>query len=163
MPEILSNVIPRLSQRAFAWRTVGSLADLSRKDLTPDVVRSLFDSLKNGLNDYTIDERGDVGSWVRIACIRGLASFSEILLSNASSLPDFEKYLPSTTYHEALAGILKQGVERLDNVRQEAGESFLRLLRLPLPVTLHEESYRVHGEALLRQLFLRSAFEPSPS
>ncbi|KAF9013516.1 TBCD protein [Cyathus striatus] len=106
MPQILSNVIPSLSNC-----------------LSPEVVRSLFGSLLVGLDDYTIDERGDVGSWIRVVCIKGLALFSELLISNAACLERLEDYLPPHEFHSAIAGILKQGVERLDNVRQVAGDN----------------------------------------
>jgi len=36
-------------------------------DMSPDVVNGLLDALQDGLEDYTIDERGDVGSWIRMA------------------------------------------------------------------------------------------------
>ncbi|KAJ3549188.1 hypothetical protein NM688_g5206 [Phlebia brevispora] len=137
MPQILSIVIP------------GHDACLPS-----DVVNRMLDSLLAGLEDYTMDERGDVGSWVRIACVKGLATFAETLITNAASIPNFEEYLPSAKYHSLLAGILKQGVERLDNVRQQAGEQFIRLLSLPIPQVHGGEAWRIHGDQLMRQLFL---------
>jgi hypothetical protein len=56
---------------------------------------------------------------------------SKALLRAAHTIPAFSDYLPPQIYHRSLAGILKQGVERLDNVRQAAGEAFIELLRLP--------------------------------
>lgn len=106
-----------------------------------------------GLADYTIDERGDVGSWVRIACIKGLASFSELLISNAEIIPSLDSYLPPQKYQSAIAGILKQGVERLDNVRQEAGECFMRLFALPPPAVADPDRWRMPGRPLLEKLF----------
>lgn len=115
----------------------------------------MYDALQSGLEDYTIDQRGDIGSWIRIACIRGLATFSEILFSNASNIPNFEEYLPAAKYHDAVGGILKQGVERLDNVRSEAGDHFLRLLLLPLPKVSSPDPWRIHRDPLMKELFLR--------
>jgi hypothetical protein len=123
-------------------------------DMSPFAVRSLFEALKDGLYDYMINERGDVGSWIRIACIRGLTSFIEILFSHADGIPDFEAYLPPGLYHEAIGGILKQGVERLDGVRQEAGEHFLRLLLIPLPTVATAKLWQIQGDLLMRELFL---------
>jgi hypothetical protein len=110
-------------------------------------------ALRAGLNDYTIDERGDVGSWVRIASIRGLTSISELMIMNGSSIPDFERYFPPENYHAIISGILKQGVERLDNVRQEAGSCFIRLLRLPLPSVADQERWSLSSLELLKELF----------
>ncbi|THV05301.1 ARM repeat-containing protein [Dendrothele bispora CBS 962.96] len=116
MPQILNNISVNISRY-----------------LAPTTVVSMFDALLDGLSDYTIDERGDVGSWIRIACIQGLTSFIETMIGNAANLSNFEQYLPSERYHEAIKGILKQGVERLDNVRQVAGERLCRILRLSPP------------------------------
>ena len=112
-------------------------------------------ALLAGLQDYTLDERGDVGSWIRITCVKGLAAITETLITNASNIPDFAQYLPASTYHELVGGILKQGVERLDNVRQQAGEQILRLLQLPLPKFPEADAWRVHSGGLMRDLFLR--------
>ncbi|KAI0632121.1 TBCD protein [Trametes polyzona] len=137
MPQILDNVSSALTQ-----------------NLSPEAVREMTDALLDGLTDYTSDERGDVGSWVRMACVKGLAAFIQTLFARAASLPAFSSYLPPDQYHNAIGGILKQGVERLDNVRQQAGDSFVTLLLLPLPPVEHPERWRIHGQAKMKELFL---------
>ncbi|KAG5648314.1 hypothetical protein DXG03_004886 [Asterophora parasitica] len=121
--------------------------------LSPETVNSLYDALLKGLDDYSTDERGDVGSWIRVACIRSLTTVSELLIRNASSLPALDTYLPPAKYHEAISGILKQGVERLDNVRQTAGECFLMLLELPPPAVNVSDAWLLPGLPTLRELF----------
>ncbi|KAK7469200.1 hypothetical protein VKT23_003691 [Stygiomarasmius scandens] len=138
MPRILNNISGHISQR-----------------LTPMTVISMFDALLSGLADYTIDERGDVGSWIRIACIRGLTSFIETLIDNACNISDFKQYLPSEKYHEAIRGILKQGVERLDNVRQESGECLRRILRLAPPASVPDPgNWVIFNSSFFTQLFI---------
>lgn len=117
----------------------------------------MTDALIDGLTDYTSDERGDVGSWVRVACVKGLASFIQTLFTHASALPEFSNYLPPESYHSAIGGILKQGVERLDNVRQQAGDSFTTLLLLPPPAVDGSSLWRIYGEKRMKELFLRQA------
>ncbi|KAG7443080.1 TBCD protein [Guyanagaster necrorhizus] len=136
IPQIVQNVLLHLNDH-----------------MSPEVFTSLFDALLGGLEDYTIDERGDVGSWIRMACVRGLTSVSEILISNASTINRFDDYLPPSKYHLAVIGILKQGVERLDNVRQDAGECILRLLRLPVPDVKDSERWQLPSCGLLVELF----------
>lgn len=114
----------------------------------------MFDALDSGLDDYTTDERGDVGSWIRIACIRGLTSVIEDLFRISGNLPDFPSYLPPHRYHATIGRILRQGVERLDNVRQISGDCFLRILKLPLPVAEHPERWRIKNIDLMQVLFL---------
>jgi len=122
-------------------------------DVSSEVVNTLFDALLSGLDDYTIDERGDVGSWIRIVCIQGLTSTSELLFREARSIPDFHSYFPPQKYHAAIAGILKQGVERLDNVRQQAGACFIKFLTLSLPSVSGGDRWRLPGLTLLHKLF----------
>ena len=117
--------------------------------LSSDTVRDMYTSLLKGLEDYTIDERGDVGSWIRIACVKGITDISVMLLTNA---PRVVETLPAHLFHAGVAGILKQGVERLDNVRQQAGEQVLRLLALSPSAP---QGWNLHGEQLMRELFVR--------
>lgn len=109
----------------------------------------------HGLEDYSIDERGDVGSWVRIACLRGLTACCEILITNANTMSGFAEYIPAEKYHSIVAGVLKQGVERLDNVRQDAGECLHALLRLTPPAIRNGHEWIPKELPLLRELFIR--------
>lgn len=123
--------------------------------MSSDVVNSLVDALLGGLEDYTLDERGDVGSWVRMACIQALTTISELLFGVGGSIPDFKAYFPPQKYLAIAAGMLKQGVERLDNVRQTAGTCFVKLLNLRLPLVDGSERWRLPEMALLNELFQR--------
>ncbi|KAG6841983.1 hypothetical protein C0991_004474 [Blastosporella zonata] len=127
-------------------------ADISRY-LPAEIVVSLFESLLKGLDDYSTDQRGDVGSWIRVACIRSLTTAIEVLVRNARTITAFDTYLPPPLFYSALSGILKQGVERLDNVRQEAGQCFLRLCYLPFPDVQTAAKWQLPGSSLLKGLF----------
>ncbi|KAF9454706.1 ARM repeat-containing protein [Macrolepiota fuliginosa MF-IS2] len=137
LPQILHTHLPNLADR-----------------LSPFLVQNILETLLSGLEDYTIDERGDVGSWVRIACIQGLTSCTEDLFAASGRVEDFEEYFPFSKYLQAVTGILKQGVERLDNVRQEAGACFMRLLKLA-PVRSVGVVWSIPGLPLLEELFLK--------
>jgi hypothetical protein len=90
-----------------------------------------------------------------MACIQGLASFIDILFSLSGDLPNLAIYLPVEKFHSAIGGILKQGLERLDNVRHLAGKQLLRILSLPPPATGRPEDWKVHGDDLMKSLFFR--------
>ncbi|KAI0754966.1 ARM repeat-containing protein [Daedaleopsis nitida] len=135
-------------------KIVGNVADQLQENLSAAMVCQMTDAVLDGLTDYTTDERGDVGSWVRISCVRGLASIIRTLFSCASELPDLASYLPREKFHDAVAGTLKQGVERLDNVRQTAGESFLAILQLPPPAVRDASPWKIQGEKMMTDLFL---------
>ena len=120
--------------------------------LDPLLVERIIRALLKGLEDYTLDERGDVGSWARLACIKGLGQIVLLFLSEGSV--EINKWLPSHTYHEIVAGILKQGVERLNNHRVEAGKQLLALLEV-----LHKpgrEAWALDSEGLFRELFVNT-------
>lgn len=107
-----------------------------------------------GLDDYSVDERGDVGSWIRIACIRAISQTLDILLEISSILKRYsplESWLPRSTHRKLIGGILQQGVGRLDNVRREAGESFMRLFNLLQ--SSDNDLWVLDGYPLLEDLF----------
>ncbi|KAF9468537.1 tubulin folding cofactor D C terminal-domain-containing protein [Collybia nuda] len=128
--------------------------------MTSSVINTIYETMLRGLDDYSVDERGDVGSWIRLACIQGLTSFSKLLISNAGNIPSFGTYFPASNFHRAIAGILKQGVERLDNVRQEAGENFVQLISLKPPVVDNGIAWELPGRPLLEEIFKDEAENP---
>ncbi|KAL1689403.1 armadillo-type protein [Schizophyllum commune] len=134
-------------------RVLGTIVDRLPKLLTPEQVGALEQALLRGLEDYTMDERGDVGSWIRITSIQGLRDCAIMLLQRPNLLPS---YLSSEVYHAAVAGILKQGVERLDNVRAEAGACMLGLLMISPP----SEAYAIEGGDAMREMFLQGETVP---
>ncbi|TFK27742.1 TBCD protein [Coprinopsis marcescibilis] len=117
--------------------------------MSTDTAQTLFNILLTGLEDYAIDERGDVGSWARIASIQGLTTICELFMNAAGSIPRFEEYFPSNLYSTVVSAVLKQGVERLDNVRQEVGKGLERLLRCQYP----SDDWSLPGFQLLKELF----------
>lgn len=66
-------------------------------------------ALYSGMDDYSTDQRGDVGSWIRVSCCRGIASLTEI------NRGCFEK-----TSELATSRLLKLAVEKLEVVRHAA-------------------------------------------
>ena len=119
----------------------------------PSRFQEIFKVLADGLHDYTTDERGDVGSWIRVSCIQAIGvSISRLLAEPHPPRP--EDWLPRPMYCAAVAGILKQGAERLDNVRQEAGFQILGMLQRADSETENEgHVYRLDGHEALWKLF----------
>lgn len=122
--------------------------------LDPLLVERIIHALLKGLEDYTVDERGDVGSWARLSCVKGLGQIVLVFLTETTV--EISKWLPSHTYHEIVAGILKQGVERLNNHRVEAGKQLVALLETP-----HKsgrEAWVPDTEGLFRELFVNTQY-----
>jgi len=122
-------------------------------DISPEFMAKFLDALLEGLAEYTTDERGDVGSWIRTSWVLGLSTFVQVLFAHSKALPKFIEYFPPEKYHAAIGGILKQGVERLDNVRQQTGTQFVKLLRSPLPEVDDKERWKIFGSERMIDLF----------
>lgn len=105
-----------------------------------EVMTSLF----KALDDYSVDNRGDVGSWVREAAVDGLEICTYILCKR-DFVPSPEKpqevksELPGNVTAEKtlfdanlatnlVAGIVKQAVEKMDKLREAAAKVLRRIL-----------------------------------
>ncbi|KAH9316185.1 hypothetical protein KI387_024812, partial [Taxus chinensis] len=110
-----------------------------------DVLECLF----TALNDYSVDNRGDVGSWVREAAVEALERCTYILCRRLTIVDgNGIKTLPTYTVDEGsissshegnpffdanlagrlIGGIAKQAVEKIDKVRDIAGRTLQRIL-----------------------------------
>ncbi|GAA5901804.1 hypothetical protein JCM6882_008678 [Rhodosporidiobolus microsporus] len=102
-------------------------------NLTPAIAPlrpAIFTALLLGFSDYTTDQRGDVGSWVRIATLNSWSCLLPALF--VSSSPASGDVAPPSPPSEELADkvvacMAKQAVERLDNVREVAGKALMRV------------------------------------
>jgi hypothetical protein len=90
-------------------------------------VQLAISSFLLGLEDYTSDRRGDVGSWSRTAAMKGCTEL--ILLVAASDSALNEAYgLNASTMARVIGALLKQFCEKLDTVRQIADTCLCKLL-----------------------------------
>jgi hypothetical protein len=108
---LLSNVIrtaPLTEWRVFSLQAMELIIQAGTIDT--DVLLELVSALDTGLNDYTITERGDVGSLVRtkaIQCVRRLWELDQPMLESASE--------------QLLRGnIVRLALEKMDRVRVQA-------------------------------------------
>ncbi|KAL4443777.1 hypothetical protein ABPG75_011514 [Micractinium tetrahymenae] len=97
-------------------------AELSQEDLR-EACSAVLEPLLAALEDYSIDNRGDVGSWVREAGMEGLAALLPPLLPCAPRAP----CLLGLT-QRALLAALRQAVERIARMREAAAACLQRLL-----------------------------------
>ncbi|KAL8138024.1 hypothetical protein V2J09_004025 [Rumex salicifolius] len=98
----------------------------------------VMESLFKALDDYSVDNRGDVGSWVRKAAIDGLERCTYILCkdylveSKSAPLTD-ETVIANQLFDVDLAtnlvtGLIKQAVEKMDKLREVAANTLQRIL-----------------------------------
>lgn len=114
--DLLCALLDPSSPRYAAWVELRCAAAQSLAHLHGAVARRLR-VLVQGLRDVSTDERGDVGSWVRLACVQ---SCSQILCgANVEPALLAEVFVP-------MAAML---LERIDSVRVQACEALAAVVR----------------------------------
>ncbi|KAJ0758992.1 putative armadillo-like helical, tubulin-specific chaperone D, tubulin-folding cofactor D [Helianthus annuus] len=88
-----------------------------------EVMQSLF----NALEDYSVDNRGDVGSWVRTAAMNGLEKCTYIL-SKRDKIDGNESLFDANIATNLVGGLVKQAVEKMDRLRDVAAKILQRIL-----------------------------------
>jgi hypothetical protein len=83
------------------------------------VIHAIVQAAINALSDYSTDQRGDIGSWIRIT---GLSALSQIL-----TVMTIYSQLDHEMVDSALGGIVKQGVEKLEPCRSQAYTTLAQL------------------------------------
>jgi hypothetical protein len=143
----ISTIANLVTARNVDWRIVGLralrlvLEDLDVKSKSQNM-DTIVQAIHNGLADYTIDERGDIGSLVRL---QGLTCVSR-LLSTAILVED-------TEYCELLqSDVLRLSLEKLDRVRARAAECRQKRLTDEFSV---EDSSNINS-----RVYLSSALQP---
>lgn len=99
---------PAVEWRVAILQTLAII--IESKPASPTVLRSIVEALNIGLNDYTITERGDVGSLVRTQAIECVGLLWK--LGHIGGNADGERLL--------LSAITRLSLEKLDRVRLQA-------------------------------------------
>lgn len=84
--------------------------------------------LKN-LGDYSIDQRGDVGSWIREESMKALSLVVPLVTRMDMEIPGDHPYLGLDTQLIIIAKLLKQASERIDRTRACAGNALSVIVR----------------------------------
>lgn len=118
-----------------------SLVIASGRDLDHSFVISSIHAILEGLNDYTIDTRGDVGFWVRKQAIE-----SSIILAKREFLTkDMQKLL--------ISGLIRMSVEPLDRLRSKSIATIVGLRPLELEQLLKYIKEDDDKETYFEQMF----------
>lgn len=104
---------PDAEVRASAAASLGAAG----KYVCNERLEQVTNDLVKGMDDYAVDDRGDVGSWVRLASMRALG---DIATTRAVSKVALES---------VCVGMSTQLVERIDAVRVEAATQFGRITK----------------------------------
>ncbi|KAJ3170509.1 hypothetical protein HDU87_008744 [Geranomyces variabilis] len=156
----LSSSLNDAESRRNAVQALASLAThLSRerqsrtehRDLLRAVMPRLRATLFAGLADYCTDSRGDVGSWVRQACMHAFRDLARLENDNGDGDCEVIAVAMSEDERVRLAGELcKQAVEKIDRMREVAGAVLMEVL-------WEVDGFEFEGREELRALLPRNA------
>jgi hypothetical protein len=103
---------------------IQSKEDFVSFHLSSDLIMQMFECFFHGLNDYSIDSKGDSGSKVRGVSMQAVENLTELVSKhNLSEFTNNEQLII-----RIFAGIMQQAVERIDRTRSMAGKTFMNLL-----------------------------------
>lgn len=105
----LANVV-----QSIGFSDIGDMILLNDKALD-----KIFGCLFLALNEYTIDNRGDIGAWVREAAMNALYKLTV-------TMP--QHFLDANKVHAVVSGLLQQSVEKIDRTRALAGKLFCKII-----------------------------------
>lgn len=90
---LLTNCIPRggenddAESRKFAVSSLTAILEtLGVQTQTPDLIKRVLDTFYKAIDDYAIDRRGDVGSWVREEAMESLFKLHSLILRNKGTI-----------------------------------------------------------------------------
>ena len=106
--------------RRDSVKAIGNIvSSIGFENLSTDNLNKIFECLLKALEEYTIDNRGDIGAWVREASMSVLHQ----LLVNCPP----ERLNPELV-HKVMTGLAQQSVEKIDRTRGAAGKLFHSLI-----------------------------------
>lgn len=101
---------------AVPFETVVVLEPFDGQD---SILDRVFQCLFSALQEYTVDNRGDIGAWVREAAMNALFKL-------ITSIP--HESLDASKVHAVVTGLVQQAVEKIDRTRALAGKLFCNLI-----------------------------------
>ena len=118
--------------RAFTRGVIPHLSILSKE---------MISTLETALNDYTIDPRGDVGSWLRLAGIEAVdAAFTHKLI------PPLSLSTSRDPLHKLHSPLIRLAAEKLDKVRAQAYTNLTPMLSRPMPLVSSTSSIQYFSQ-----------------
>ena len=92
-----------------------------------DALVNIFAALNHGMCDYTTEDRGDVGSWVREASMKSFATILERIFSNEIEKPDnWDIEHIMNEVKKGLDNIMFECCGRIDRTAAVAGKTLKR-------------------------------------
>ncbi|CAB3999617.1 tubulin-specific chaperone D-like [Paramuricea clavata] len=105
----------------------------------------LYQCCFKAMKDYTIDSRGDVGSWSRKAAMTCLLKLTLVVTKTDTEL------LSKETCSQMMCCLLKQCSEKIDHTRAHAGEIMLKLIHKQNPAIPNIPEHKILCDVFPRE------------
>lgn len=159
---LLKNALPKGKEsddaetRKFAVKSLSqSLRTWGLHNVPTEILRECLETFYRCLNDYQVDRRGDVGSWVREAAMVALKDFiyslfnppAETLKTTYAEIRTLLGLDSPAFFERFVCSMIQQLCEKIDKVREVAGRNLQEFFK-NVVVSNHQES---SGLALMTQ------------
>ncbi|KAK0701855.1 tubulin folding cofactor D C terminal-domain-containing protein [Lasiosphaeria miniovina] len=136
-------LVDRWAQDKDIEARVAILSSLMRSDLLRQNTGAFLGLLVEGLDDYTINARGDVGSHVRLQALRAIKSLWEVVLGEGEEKggADSDEETVQDVVSELFLRVLRLAAEKLDRVRVEAQAALGLALKLSYAADLRRSTF----------------------
>ena len=134
--------------RRDAVRAVGCLVTTCLAWISPELLPHVYDCFLLGLEDYTLDRRGDTGAWVREAAMAGVEAVTLGLVSSGAGK------VQSSLVGQIMPYLAQQATEKIARTRGQAGRVFFSLLWATSPSG--ESLSGIPRQEELRKIFPRN-------
>ncbi|KAG2186104.1 hypothetical protein INT43_002542 [Umbelopsis isabellina] len=143
---------------------IKQLGDQIKTAIPKEIFQSLLCGLLKNLEDYSTDQRGDVGSWVREESMKCLGLVVPIVTQlERPNLNGMEEvvYISVESHTQIIGKVLKQASERIDRTRVCAGQTLETILQCLCP---DEQSlFIIPGQAHLNDIISKHLDWTSPA
>jgi hypothetical protein len=145
--EVRKNAIVGLADLVSRTPVAGGENTSDHCSLTRDQISRLIDAYLTAMDDYSTDNRGDIGSLVRETAI---SAFGQLIVKlraldapmDKKSNDEYIPLLPSSSVLQFVGKLLRLALEKIDRTRERAGVMFEQLVRCTLGLPSTAASYR---------------------
>ena len=128
---LAKNSVPKKSESDDAETRKQSIRSLLKavttlglENISAQQRKTVLETLYCGFDDYAVDRRGDVGSWVRSESMIALSKYFQLIMSSKDESIKAELGANTPEFFERfISQHLQQLNEKIDKVRENAGRS----------------------------------------
>ncbi|KAL9650532.1 hypothetical protein ABK040_004751 [Willaertia magna] len=112
------------ARRNAVYGIISLCENVGKDGISENNADKIFKALVKATNDYGVDKRGDVGSWVREAAVLSLERWCKLL----NGTPELQSLFTVEMGAALMSALLRQANEKIDKVRDTTGKTIYNIL-----------------------------------